>query len=245
MLQHLRNVAVGDVTEGVRRDDGLHIRRLPLQNTGVKGEYVAGLRAGGWLALVREYPVLGRLLATLCRHWVEATVELARRLEVRAGAARFREYLTRVVGQQAHEAQFRAWRVVEHHGAVAAQPRRDVLDGHVDVAAQAILGDVALGGGHGLAATLQALTQVTPDLTAVVTVAGFLIGGLLVMPVLLLIAVTILAFGPWWGFLYAFIGMTASAMSPLVRPVARISSIASFAAWCLRITRLWASALRA
>ncbi len=30
---------------------------------------------------------------------------------------------------------------------------------------------VALGGGHGLAASLQALTQVTPDLTAIVTVA--------------------------------------------------------------------------
>lgn len=45
-----------------------------------------------------------------------------------------------------------------------------------------------------------------------ITVAGFLVGGLLVMPVLLLIAVTILAFGPWWGFLYAFIGMTVSAM---------------------------------
>ena len=45
-----------------------------------------------------------------------------------------------------------------------------------------------------------------------VTVAGFLIGGLLVVPVLVLIAVTILAFGPWWGFWYALIGMTASAM---------------------------------
>src|SRR6476646_1979445 len=44
------------------------------------------------------------------------------------------------------------------------------------------------------------------------TVAGFLIGGLLVMPVMILIAVTILAFGPWWGFWYALIGMTASAL---------------------------------
>ena len=44
------------------------------------------------------------------------------------------------------------------------------------------------------------------------TVAGFLIGGLLVMPVMVLIAVTILAFGPWWGFWYALIGMTASAL---------------------------------
>lgn len=47
---------------------------------------------------------------------------------------------------------------------------------------------------------------------ALVTIGGFLVGGLLVMPVLLLIAVTVLAFGPWWGFLYAFVGMTASAV---------------------------------
>jgi uncharacterized membrane protein YdjX (TVP38/TMEM64 family) len=46
---------------------------------------------------------------------------------------------------------------------------------------------------------------------ALLTLGGFLLGGLLVMPVLLLIAVTVLAFGPWWGFLYAFLGMTASA----------------------------------
>ena len=45
-----------------------------------------------------------------------------------------------------------------------------------------------------------------------ITMTGFLIGGLLVMPVMILIAVTILAFGPWWGFWYALIGMTASAM---------------------------------
>ncbi|HET8722273.1 MAG TPA: VTT domain-containing protein, partial [Nitrospira sp.] len=44
------------------------------------------------------------------------------------------------------------------------------------------------------------------------TVAGFLIGGVLVMPVMALIAVTILVFGPWWGFWYALIGMTASAL---------------------------------
>jgi len=46
----------------------------------------------------------------------------------------------------------------------------------------------------------------------VVTVGAFLIGGLLVMPVMVLIAVTILAFGPWWGFWYALAGMTASAL---------------------------------
>ena len=45
-----------------------------------------------------------------------------------------------------------------------------------------------------------------------VTIAGFLVGGLLVMPVMILIAVTVLAFGPWWGFLYALIGMTLSAL---------------------------------
>jgi phospholipase D1/2 len=45
-----------------------------------------------------------------------------------------------------------------------------------------------------------------------ITITGFVIGGLLVMPVVLLIAVTILAFGPWWGFWYALIGMTASAL---------------------------------
>jgi phospholipase D1/2 len=45
-----------------------------------------------------------------------------------------------------------------------------------------------------------------------VTIVAFLVGGLLVVPVLVLIAVTILAFGPWWGFLYALIGMTLSAL---------------------------------
>src|SRR4030095_11276132 len=44
------------------------------------------------------------------------------------------------------------------------------------------------------------------------TVAGFLIGGVLVMPVMILIAVTILAFGPWWGFWYVLIGTTARAL---------------------------------
>jgi uncharacterized membrane protein YdjX (TVP38/TMEM64 family) len=45
-----------------------------------------------------------------------------------------------------------------------------------------------------------------------ITVGGFLLGGLLVMPVMILITVTILAFGPWWGLLYALIGMTSSAL---------------------------------
>lgn len=43
-------------------------------------------------------------------------------------------------------------------------------------------------------------------------VAGFVVGGLLIVPVVLLIAVTVLAFGAWWGFLYALIGMTLSAV---------------------------------
>ena len=52
----------------------------------------------------------------------------------------------------------------------------------------------------------------TGPIALLLTVGGFLIGGLLVMPVMVLIAVTILAFGPWWGFWYALIGMTASAL---------------------------------
>lgn len=45
-----------------------------------------------------------------------------------------------------------------------------------------------------------------------ITIAAFIIGGILVMPVMVLIAVAVLAFGPWWGFLYALIGMTLSAL---------------------------------
>jgi phospholipase D1/2 len=44
------------------------------------------------------------------------------------------------------------------------------------------------------------------------TIIAFLAGGLVVMPVTILIAGTVLAFGPWWGFLYSLIGMTLSAM---------------------------------
>jgi len=46
----------------------------------------------------------------------------------------------------------------------------------------------------------------------VAAVAGFVAGGLLVVPVVLLIAVSVLTFGPWWGFIYALIGMTLSAV---------------------------------
>jgi len=44
------------------------------------------------------------------------------------------------------------------------------------------------------------------------TVTAFLAGGLVVMPVTALIAVTVLAFGAWQGFLYSFLGMTLSAL---------------------------------
>lgn len=43
-------------------------------------------------------------------------------------------------------------------------------------------------------------------------VAAFVLGGLLVVPVTAIIAVTILAFGPLLGFFYALIGMTVSAL---------------------------------
>lgn len=43
-------------------------------------------------------------------------------------------------------------------------------------------------------------------------VGAFIAGGLLVVPVVLLIAVTVLAFGAQWGFVYAITGMTLSAV---------------------------------
>jgi len=42
--------------------------------------------------------------------------------------------------------------------------------------------------------------------------AAFIGGGLVVFPVLVLIAATAAAFGPWLGFLYAMIGAIASAL---------------------------------
>ena len=44
------------------------------------------------------------------------------------------------------------------------------------------------------------------------TVAAFVLGGLVVAPVTVLIAVSVLAFGPFFGFLYSFTGMTLSAL---------------------------------
>jgi phosphatidylserine/phosphatidylglycerophosphate/cardiolipin synthase-like enzyme/uncharacterized membrane protein YdjX (TVP38/TMEM64 family) len=61
-----------------------------------------------------------------------------------------------------------------------------------------------------LAASLEEVAS--GPIALLMTVGGFLIGGVLVMPVMVLIAVTILAFGPWWGFWYALSGMTASAL---------------------------------
>jgi phospholipase D1/2 len=49
-------------------------------------------------------------------------------------------------------------------------------------------------------------------MAAPAAIGAFLLGGLLVMPVILLIAVTVLAFGPWWGFVYSLSGMTLSAL---------------------------------
>jgi type 2 lantibiotic biosynthesis protein LanM len=46
----------------------------------VYDEFVAGLLAGGWRRTVLDYPVLGRLVATVWRQWVETTAELADRL---------------------------------------------------------------------------------------------------------------------------------------------------------------------
>ena len=49
-------------------------------------------------------------------------------------------------------------------------------------------------------------------LAPVLMVGGFLLGGLIAAPVTVLIAVAVLAFGPWFGFIYSFIGMTLSAL---------------------------------
>jgi len=48
--------------------------------------------------------------------------------------------------------------------------------------------------------------------TPLLMLTGFLIGGVLVVPVTALIAITVLAFGPVFGFVYSLLGMTASAL---------------------------------
>jgi uncharacterized membrane protein YdjX (TVP38/TMEM64 family) len=46
-----------------------------------------------------------------------------------------------------------------------------------------------------------------------IAVGAFLVGGLVAVPVTALIVVTVLTFGSWQGFLYSFLGMTASALA--------------------------------
>ena len=46
----------------------------------------------------------------------------------------------------------------------------------------------------------------------VVVVGGFLVGGLLVLPVTLMTVLTLTTFGPIWGFVYALAGSAASGM---------------------------------
>ncbi|HEX2206395.1 MAG TPA: type 2 lanthipeptide synthetase LanM, partial [Longimicrobium sp.] len=52
----------------------------------VYDEFVADLLAGGWRRMMLEYPVLGRLVATLWRQWVDGTIELVERLDADAPA---------------------------------------------------------------------------------------------------------------------------------------------------------------
>lgn len=94
---------------------------------------------------------------------------------------------------------------------------RQVITGSVGLLALVVLAGLwqwtPLGELLHVSSLVESLEEVANGpMALLVTVAGFLIGGLLVVPVMVLIAVTILAFGPWWGFWYALIGMTASAM---------------------------------
>ncbi len=69
-----------------------------------------------------------------------------------------------------------------------------------------------------------------------VTVAGFLIGGLVVAPITVLITVTVLAFGPVEGFLYSFIGMTSSAVMTFL--IGRLLGRQIIERWSRRVHRL-------
>ncbi|WP_447598148.1 VTT domain-containing protein [Nitrospira sp. Nam80] len=69
-----------------------------------------------------------------------------------------------------------------------------------------------------------------------VTIAGFLIGGLFVAPVTVLITVTVLAFGPIYGFLYSFAGMTLSAI--LTFGIGRLLGRQIVERWSRRLHRL-------
>ncbi|HEX2056565.1 MAG TPA: VTT domain-containing protein [Nitrospiraceae bacterium] len=69
-----------------------------------------------------------------------------------------------------------------------------------------------------------------------VTIAGFLVGGLLVAPITVLITVTVLAFGPLHGFVYSFIGMTLSAL--LTFFIGRLLGRQAIERWSDRVHRL-------
>ena len=69
-----------------------------------------------------------------------------------------------------------------------------------------------------------------------VTIAGFVLGGLVVAPVTVLITVTVLAFGPIHGFLYSFIGMTVSALVTFF--IGRLLGRQAIERWSNRVHRL-------
>jgi len=64
------------------------------------------------------------------------------------------------------------------------------------------------------AAVIQETFEEIADMRSapLIVIAAFVVGGLLVFPVLLLIAATAAAFGPWFGFAYAACGALASAL---------------------------------
>ena len=69
-----------------------------------------------------------------------------------------------------------------------------------------------------------------------VTIAGYLLGGLVVAPITVLITVTVLAFGPLYGFVYSFIGMTLSAV--LTFFIGRLLGRQAIERWSKRVHRL-------
>ena len=94
--------------------------------------------------------------------------------------------------------------------------RDRLLGEHLSVPPEAVTERVARDGS--LIATIEGLRghertlqvfdgQIPDDLDA------FVLGGLVVAPVTVLIAVSVLAFGPLFGFLYSFTGMTLSALT--------------------------------
>jgi phosphatidylserine/phosphatidylglycerophosphate/cardiolipin synthase-like enzyme/uncharacterized membrane protein YdjX (TVP38/TMEM64 family) len=68
------------------------------------------------------------------------------------------------------------------------------------------------------------------------TLAAFLVGGLVVAPITVLITVTVLAFGPLYGFVYSFIGMTLSAL--LTFFLGRLVGRQAIERWSSRVHRL-------